>query len=191
MKPELNKKDQAKQVKLRKMLSLGQALSRLFGSSTEKSGTDKGSEEIPKFVTEGIIPSSKLGKKPKNKLKTGKGRSVAFNRGSEVVRETALDGDLRCVPDPKEGDQETVPEEEEETKESGNSNSKPFVPLMGVMVRPLFHHTVRKGDTLESIAKEYNTTADELKKLNELSDEQAARLKVGQKIVIGEDPVRG
>lgn len=184
MKPELNKKDQAKQGKLRKMLSLGQALSALFGGSKAKSGTDKGSEEIPEFVTEGIIPSSKLGKKPKNKLKTGKGQSVASNRSSEVVPEIVLDGDVCCVPGQKEGDEETVPEDEEETKESGNSNSKPFVPLMGVMVPPLFHHTVRKGDTLESIAKEHKTTADDLKKLNELSDEQAAHLKVGQKIRI-------
>ena len=43
-------------------------------------------------------------------------------------------------------------------------------------------HVVKKGDTLVSIARQYGTTAAELKKLNGLTGEQADRLKPGQKI---------
>ena len=43
-------------------------------------------------------------------------------------------------------------------------------------------HVVRKGDTLASIARQYGTTTAELKKLNDLTDEQAGRIKPGRQI---------
>ena len=43
------------------------------------------------------------------------------------------------------------------------------------------HHTVRKGDTLYSISKLYNTTVDALKRLNKLN---STDLKIGQKLII-------
>ena len=111
MKPELNKKDQSKQNKLRKMLSQEQPLSRLVGETKEKKGSGKGAEEIPDFVTDGL-------------------------------------------PFPHR--------------------------LVGDPLPPW--HVVCEGDTLESIAESYGVPVKRLKKLNKLSDEQAAQLKVGQKI---------
>lgn len=43
-------------------------------------------------------------------------------------------------------------------------------------------HVVQDGDTLSSIARKYGTTVAKLKKLNNLTDEQADHLKTGQKI---------
>jgi flagellum-specific peptidoglycan hydrolase FlgJ len=43
------------------------------------------------------------------------------------------------------------------------------------------HHTVRKGDTLYSISKLYNTTVDALKRQNKLN---STDLKIGQKLII-------
>ena len=85
MKPELNKKDQAKQNKLRKMLSLGQALSRLFGGSGKKTKPGKESEEVPDFVTEGFLLPIEPVKRPKKRPKPGKpGRSASSeNSGRE------------------------------------------------------------------------------------------------------------
>ena len=54
--------------------------------------------------------------------------------------------------------------------------------LAGVPLPPW--HIVQEGDTLEAIAIDYGVTVKRLKKLNKLSDEQAAELKVGQKIRI-------
>lgn len=48
--------------------------------------------------------------------------------------------------------------------------------------RPENIHVVQDSDTLSSIASEYGTTVEELKKLNNLTDEQAGQLKTGQKI---------
>lgn len=45
-------------------------------------------------------------------------------------------------------------------------------------------YKVRKGDTLHSIAKQYGTTVEKLKKLNGFSDKTASSLKAGQKIRI-------
>ncbi len=42
-------------------------------------------------------------------------------------------------------------------------------------------YTVQKGDTLYNIAKRYNMTVDDLKKLNSLNDEG---IKIGQKLVV-------
>ena len=109
MKPELNKKDQSKQNKLRKMLSKEQPLSRLVGETKEKKGSGKGSE----------IPVA-----PENK----------------------------------------------------------FVPLLGY--RMSISHVVCEGDTLESIAASYGVSVERLKRLNNLSDKQTAKLKVGQEISI-------
>lgn len=43
------------------------------------------------------------------------------------------------------------------------------------------HHTVKKGETLYTIAKKYSMTIDEIKRLNNL---HSARLKIGQKLTI-------
>ena len=88
--------------------------------------------------------------------------------------------------------------EEPDSKRSGSDQKKiaPSIakiipPVMGLIVNPLNilshaakRYTVRKGDTLESIAKRNGTTVDKLKKLNSLSEEDAADLKAGQKIRI-------
>ena len=42
-------------------------------------------------------------------------------------------------------------------------------------------HTVQKGDTLYSISKKYNTTVDELKKINRLNDNT---ISIGQELII-------
>ena len=79
MKPKLNRKDQASQKKLRKKLSLGQALAGLFGGAREQPGSDKDSEEVPVFMTEGIIPRPGI-RKPKIPPKPGsKGGSTVSN----------------------------------------------------------------------------------------------------------------
>ncbi len=79
MKPKLNKKDQSKQKKIREKLSLGQTLAGLFGGAKEKPGSDKDSEEVPVFMTEGIIPRPGI-RKPKIPPKPGsKGRSTVSN----------------------------------------------------------------------------------------------------------------
>ena len=83
MKPKLNKEDQASQKKLRKKLSLGQALAGLFGGAKEQPGSDKDSEEVPVFMTEGIIPRPGI-RKPKIPPKPGsKGRATASNPGED------------------------------------------------------------------------------------------------------------
>ena len=43
-------------------------------------------------------------------------------------------------------------------------------------------HVVKEGDTLETIARQYDTTVAKLKELNSLTDEQADRIKPGQEI---------
>ncbi len=43
-------------------------------------------------------------------------------------------------------------------------------------------HVVKEGDTLETIARQYDTSVSKLKELNGLTDEQADRIKPGQKI---------
>jgi LysM repeat protein len=45
-------------------------------------------------------------------------------------------------------------------------------------------HQVQKGETLTSIAKQYSVTVDELKALNEISDER--RLQIGQVLKLPE-----
>ena len=83
MKPKLNKKDQAKQNKISKKLSIGQALAGLFGGTKEEPGPDEDSEEVPVFMTEGIIPRPGI-RKPKIPPKPGsKGRSTVSNPGEE------------------------------------------------------------------------------------------------------------
>ena len=149
MKPKLNKKDQAKQKKIREQLSNGEPLSNLSGRSGEKTGSDNDSEEKSTYH--------------------------------------ALMGDV------------TMPlSEEPDSKRAGSAQKKiaPSIakiipPVMGLIVNPLNilalaakRYTVRKGDTLESIAERHGTTVDKLKKLNSFSDEDAANLKVGQKIRI-------
>ena len=77
MKPKLNRKDQANQKKLRKKLSLEQALACLFGGAKEKPGPDEDSEEVV-FRTQGILPRPGI-RKPKIPPKTGKGGAKASN----------------------------------------------------------------------------------------------------------------
>lgn len=45
------------------------------------------------------------------------------------------------------------------------------------------YHTVEKGNTLSTIAKKYNTTVTEIKKLNNLKSDN---INLGQKLVVGE-----
>ena len=82
MKPKLNPKDQAKQTRISKKLSLGQALAGLFGGAKEKTGSDEDSEEVPVFMTEGIMPRPGI-RKPKIPPKPGKGGTKASRRQTE------------------------------------------------------------------------------------------------------------
>ena len=45
-------------------------------------------------------------------------------------------------------------------------------------------HIIKKGDTLYSLSKRYGTTVDELKRLNNLSDNN---LSIGQKLIVKKD----
>ena len=103
MKPKLNRKDQAKQNKISRKLSLGQSLSRLFGGSKEKPGQNDEPEEVPEFVTEGIMPTPGIKRKPKVPPKPGKGkgRSAASNRESELPHP------VRTAGEPAELDEKT------------------------------------------------------------------------------------
>ena len=122
MKPKLNKKDQSKQSKLRKMLASGLPLSALL---------------------------------------TG---LLGCTAGCVFTRTT---GD---VPNPN--------------PETSSPQAKPRDDYMvGRMPGPSVYQ-VRKGDTLQSIAKQNGTTVEQLKKLNGLTDQPASNLKAGQKIRI-------
>ena len=81
MKPKLNPKDQAKQTRIRKKLSIGQALAGLFGGAKEKTGSDEDSEEVV-FRTQGILPRPGI-RKPKIPPKPGKGGTKASRRQTE------------------------------------------------------------------------------------------------------------
>ena len=78
MKPKLNRKNQANQKKLRKKLSLEQALASLFGGAKEKPGSGKDSEEVQVFMPAGILPRPGI-RKPKIPPKPGKGGAKASN----------------------------------------------------------------------------------------------------------------
>ena len=82
MKPKLNKEDQAKQNKISKKLSIGQALAGLFGGTKEEPGPDEDSEEVPVFRTQGILPRPGI-RKPKIPPKPGKGGTKASRRQTE------------------------------------------------------------------------------------------------------------
>lgn len=56
-----------------------------------------------------------------------------------------------------------------------------IITLASVWAKEKVFHTVKKGETLESIAKSYNTTVEEIRKLNNL---KTNRLKIGQKLVV-------
>ena len=47
---------------------------------------------------------------------------------------------------------------------------------------PMNVYVVQEGDTLSSIARKYGTTVAELKKLNDMTDEQIHMIRIGQKI---------
>ncbi len=48
-------------------------------------------------------------------------------------------------------------------------------------------HIIKKGETLYSLSKRYGTTVDELKRLNNLSDNN---LSIGQKLIVKKDTVK-
>ena len=78
MKPKLNKEDQAKQTRISKKVSIGQALAGLFGGAKEKPGPDEDSEEVQVFMPAGILPRPGI-RKPKIPPKPGKGGAKASN----------------------------------------------------------------------------------------------------------------
>lgn len=71
------------------------------------------------------------------------------------------------------------------TKNCSNEQSQPIAGAMP-MQREIQQdiHVVEKGETLHSIAEKYSIDADLLKKLNDLTDEQADRIRIGQKLKI-------
>ncbi|MCR5788180.1 MAG: LysM peptidoglycan-binding domain-containing protein [Bacilli bacterium] len=60
-----------------------------------------------------------------------------------------------------------------------DDNTSNVIPLSNDVV-----YTVKKGDTLWSIAKQYNTTVDKIKSLNNLSSNT---LQINQKLIVGTD----
>jgi len=123
MKPKLNKKDQSKQNKLRKMLASGLPLSALL---TGLLGCTSGCEFFTR--TTGDVPN----------------------------------------PNPETSSPQAKPRDDH---------------MVGRMPGPAVYQ-VRKGDTLQSIAKQNGMSVEQLKKLNGFSDKSASSLKVGQKIRI-------
>ena len=80
-------------------------------------------------------------------------------------------------------DKSRLEKNKERLAASNNDSSKMIkLHLAGVALPPW--HVVQNGETLESIAANYRVSVKRLIKLNKLSDEQAADLKVGQKIHI-------
>ena len=67
--------------------------------------------------------------------------------------------------------------------ETSSPQSKPQDDFMVGMPGPSVYQ-VRKGDTLQSIAKRNGMTVEQLKKLNGFTDQSASNLKAGQKIRI-------
>ena len=137
MKPKLNKKDQSKQKKLRKMLSAGVPLSALL---TGLLG-----------CTAGCVFTRTTGDVPNPNLETSSSQAKPVAKNPE--------------PRPLMG--EPLP---------------PKTIIRG-RIDPVYHE-VRKGDTLQSIAKQNGTTVKQLKKLNGFTDKSASSLKPGQKIQI-------
>ena len=119
----------------------------------------------------------------RSKGKTGSGK-VSEKKSTHHALTGRVTMPLSSKPDSKtsESDRKTI----------APSVAKQIIPaVMGLIVNPLNilshaakRYTVRKGDTLESIAKRNGTTVDKLKKLNSLSEVDAADLKAGQKIRI-------
>ena len=135
MKPKLNRKDQASQKKLRKMLAAGLPLSALLT---------------------GLLGSSAVS---------------AFEPRRLVGKISA--------PKP------SVKQEQPEPKPlMGEPPPKPVIRGVPPAPVPDGFYKVRKGDTLHSIAKQYGTTVEKLKKLNGFSDKSASSLNPGQKIRI-------
>ena len=134
MKPKLNKKDQSKQKKLRKMLSAGVPLSALL---TGLLGCTAGCEFFTR--TTGDVPNPETSSQTKQDTKKPEPRPLM---GEPLVS-----------------------------------------PIIRGRIDPVYHE-VRKGDTLQSIAKQNGTTVEQLKKLNGLTDQSASNLKAGQKIRI-------
>ncbi len=65
---------------------------------------------------------------------------------------------------------------------AGSASSSAAVPKAGVAKTGASAHTVKAGETLTSIAKKYNVTADAMMRANGITD--PTKLKVGQKLKI-------
>ena len=87
----------------------------------------------------------------------------------------------KMLMDEKPGKPKTSKPSQSESLPPPRTIGEPPPPVAGKPLPPAVH-VVKKGDTLVSIARQYGTTAAKLKKLNDLTGEQAARLKPGQKI---------
>lgn len=70
----------------------------------------------------------------------------------------------------------TAPRETETSKPSQVQQPKPATPAHTTV-----KHTVRKGDTLSSIARKYGTTIDKIKRLNNLHSD---KIRIGQVLII-------
>lgn len=71
-----------------------------------------------------------------------------------------------------------------QTDSAGDAASQlPVLPPLP-MQQPPKEHVVRRGDTLNKIARKYGTSAKELKGVNRLTDENAGSLRPGQKLTI-------
>lgn len=66
----------------------------------------------------------------------------------------------------------------------GNNNSQS--PTTTTTKKEKIYHTVKSGQTLSSIARQYSTTVAEIKKLNKLSSDN---IQLGQKLVVGEKTI--
>jgi len=68
------------------------------------------------------------------------------------------------------------------SKPTAETKAKPSVPSKPAASTEKQYHTVQKGDTLYRISKKYGISVDELRKLNNLSGDQA--LRAGQKLQV-------
>jgi LysM repeat protein len=71
-------------------------------------------------------------------------------------------------------------------KSAAETKAKPSAPSKPAASAEKQYHTVQKGDTLYRISKKYGISVEELRKLNNLSGDQA--LRTGQKLLVSPGP---
>ena len=81
---------------------------------------------------------------------------------------------------------ETKAKSSASSKSAAETKAKPSAPSKPAASTEKQYHTVQKGDTLYRISKKYGISVEELRKLNNLSGDQA--LRTGQKLLVSPGP---